>query len=97
MLEWAWEITMPPLEQRRKKFYLDFGINPAYIGSLLTTIMVALGWANTVDKTTTKQGEKITAVEKTVEDNERRNREDTKEIRDGIRQILEQGQKERHK
>ena len=39
------------LEQnRRKRFYLDWGINPAYIGFLLTAIMVALGWANAVDK-----------------------------------------------
>ncbi len=41
---------MAEIDQRRKKFYWDFGINPAYIGALITVIMVALGWANGVDK-----------------------------------------------
>jgi len=50
-----------------------------------------------VDNGQTRQDEKIVAIEKTVTDNEKRSREDMKEIRDGIRQILGQGQKERHK
>ena len=41
---------MAEAENRRKKFHLDWGINPAYIGALITVIMVALGWANGVDK-----------------------------------------------
>ena len=41
---------MAEVENRRKKFYLDWGINPAYIGILTTVIMAALVWANGVDK-----------------------------------------------
>ena len=84
-------------ENRRKKFYVDWGVNPAYIGALLTCLLGVLAWARGVDNGQTRQDEKIVAIEKTVTDNEKRSREDMKEIRDGIRQILEQEQKERHR
>jgi len=41
---------MAEIDQRRKKFYLDWGINPAYIGVLTTFLVAALAWANGVDK-----------------------------------------------
>jgi hypothetical protein len=37
-------------DNRRKKFYLDYGVNPTYIGMLLTAIIAVLAWANGVDK-----------------------------------------------
>ena len=52
---------MAEAENRRKKFYLDFGINPAYIGALITVVMVALGWANGVDKKDATQDAMIVA------------------------------------
>ena len=52
---------MAEAENRRKKFYWDFGINPAYIGALITVIMVALGWANGVDKKDATQDAMIMA------------------------------------
>ena len=52
---------MAEAENRRKKFHLDWGINPAYIGALITVIMVALGWANGVDKKDATQDAMITA------------------------------------
>ena len=48
-------------DNRRKKFYWDFGINPAYIGALITVIMVALAWANGVDKKDATQDAMILA------------------------------------
>ena len=48
-------------EQKRKRWYIDWGINPAYIGALITVIMVALGWANGVDKKDATQDAMITA------------------------------------
>lgn len=41
---------MAEIDQRRKKFHLDWGINPAYIGVLTTFLVAALAWANGVDK-----------------------------------------------
>jgi hypothetical protein len=41
---------MPEPEHRRKKFYIDWGVNPAYIGALLSCLMGVLWWANDVDK-----------------------------------------------
>ena len=38
------------IENRRKKFYLDWGINPAYIGALTTVVLAALLWAKRGDK-----------------------------------------------
>lgn len=35
-------------ENRRKKFYLDMGINPTYIGILLTAVLAVLTWASSV-------------------------------------------------
>ena len=84
-------------DNRRKKFYWDFGINPAYIGALLTCLIGVFAWARGVDNGQVQQDEKIVAIEKTVTDNEKRSREDMKEIRDGIRQILEQEERERHR
>jgi len=80
---------------RRKKFYWDFGINPAYIGALLTCLIGVLAWARGVDKGQSSQDEKIIAVEKQVTDMDKRTREDMKEIREGIQKILEQEHAER--
>ena len=88
---------MAEIDQRRKKLYWDFGINPAYVGVLATAILTVFAWARGMDNGQVKQDEKIVAIEKTVTDNEKRSREDMKEIRDGIRQILEQEQRERHR
>ena len=88
---------MAEVENRRKKFYVDWGVNPAVIGFLTTFILGVMAWARSIDNGQVKQDEKIVAIEKTVTDNEKRNREDMKEIREGIRQILEQEQKERHR
>ena len=41
---------MAEVENRRKKFYVDYGINPAYIGALTTVVLAALLWANGIDK-----------------------------------------------
>lgn len=87
---------MPEPGNRCKKFYLDFGINPAYIGALVTCLIGVLVWARTVDNGQIEQNGRIVAVEKTVTDNEKRSREDMKEIREGIRLILEKDMKGRH-
>lgn len=52
---------MAELNNRRKKFYVDWGINPAYIGLLTTVIMAALVWANGVDKKDATQDAMIVA------------------------------------
>ena len=52
---------MAEIDQRRKKFYLDWGINPAYIGVLTTFLVAALAWANGVDKKDATQDAMITA------------------------------------
>ena len=41
---------MAEIDQRRKKFHLDWGINPAYIGALSAAILAALAWGTTVSK-----------------------------------------------
>ena len=52
---------MAEAENRRKKFYLDWGLNPAYIGVMTTVIMAALVWANGVDKKDATQDAMIMA------------------------------------
>ena len=52
---------MAEIDQRRKKFYLDWGINPAYIGVLTTFLVAALAWANGVDKKDATQDAMIMA------------------------------------
>ncbi len=82
-------------ENRRKRWYIDRGINPAYIGVLATFLVGVLAWARGVDKGQSSQDEKILAVEKQVTDVDKRTREDMKEIREGIQKILEQEHAER--
>jgi len=41
---------MAELDNRRNKFYVDYGVNPTYIGLLFTAIIAALAWGNGVDK-----------------------------------------------
>ena len=37
-------------DNRRKKFYFDYSINPAYVGVLATAILTVLAWANGMDR-----------------------------------------------
>ena len=48
-------------DNRRKKFYLDYSINPAYVGVLATAILTVLAWANGVDKKDATQDAMIMA------------------------------------
>ncbi len=37
-------------DNRRKKFYVDYGLNPAYIGALTTALIAVLVWGAGVSR-----------------------------------------------
>lgn len=69
-------------------WHLDRGLNPAYIVPLLSAILAGLAWAGSVNSGQAKQDEKILAVENKVVETDRRTREDMKEIRDSLKELL---------
>jgi len=73
----------------RRGWYLDKGMNPVYVGALITILMASMTFFRYLDNGQTKQDEKIESNEKRVSGLEDRTRADMKEIRDTLNQILQ--------
>ena len=81
---------------RRQGWYLDRGINPAYLVLLLSTILSCLYWAGNVNERLGRQDviltqhEKVdSATEKRVDVLERGVKEDLKAINDKLDRLIE--------
>ena len=77
---------------RRTGWYLDRGINPAYVVPLVTAILAGLVWAGGVNSGQQVQDTKIQTIEKKVEASEKNNREDFQKVQDKLDRLIE-GQK----
>lgn len=74
---------------RRKGWYLDRGLNPAYIIPLLGSILAGLAWAGSVNSTQQVQDTRIGTVEEKTKQIEKNNREDYQKINEKLDRILE--------
>ena len=83
---------------QRRGWYLDRGINPAYIIPLITAILAGLVWAGGVnshlavtDTTLASHSQDDKATEKRVDNLEKRTDEGLKEINRKLDRLIERG------
>lgn len=75
----------------RRGWHLDKGLNPAYIVPLLAAILAGLAWAGTVNSGQEVQNQRLSTVEKKVDESVTTNREDLKEINRKLDRLIERG------
>lgn len=84
------------LEMDRRGWYLDKGINPAYLLALITSILAGLAWAGEVNRRDAVQDATLTqhsiddkATEKRVDVLDRRTDEQFKVINEKLDRLIE--------
>ena len=79
---------MPEEIVDRRGWYLDKGINPAYVVPLIGAILAGLIWAGEVNSGQKEQNTKLEVHEKKIDVIERNGREDAQRTQDKLDAIL---------
>ena len=80
------------VDMDRRSWYIDKGINPAYVVPLVSAILAGLVWAGSINSGQGVQDNRLVAVEKTVDEIKKDSREDFQKINDKLDRLIE-GQK----
>lgn len=84
---------MSEVVKDRRGWHVDKGLNPAYIIPLVASILAGLAWAGTINSGQDVQNQRLTTVEKKVDDVIIVSREDMKEINRKLDRLIERSGK----
>ena len=77
----------------RRGWYLDKGMNPVYVGALISIVIAFFSWARYIDNSQVAQDSEIKSMKDTTDKLEKRTREDMQEIRASLQRIIENQEK----